>query len=376
MTTTKISSADYTDMFNLPSSTDIGKSTFQWEIEEESTDAATGEKEYAWTLNGWGRYLAYYKKLGIVKAKIDKKALWTVGQGFKINGNVLTRLINQRKLGIGKDTLTTILYNLDRVGQIAGDCFAEIIKDKSKRIINLKPLSPDSIRIIANEYGRIKRYEQISKIKGKEKRFETDQIFHISFSRIADEVHGISEIEGIEKGILMKEEAKTDIKTVFHRYVKPLLITQVDSDDTTRIAEFKTKLDRAVEFGENIIIPAGTVSMERMSIPQYSTLDPLPWVTKMEKEEMKALGVPSVILGASSPEDTEASSKIVYLAYEQLIKYRQRLWEENIKNQLGLKIKFNFSGSIEPSLIRDANKDGNKGGVMGPDKINPAKHTQ
>lgn len=88
---------------------------------------------------------------------------------------------------------------------------------------------------------------------------------------------------------------------------------------------------------------------------------------------MMAQGIPSIVLGSAGEEDTEASSKISYLSFEQLIKFRQQLWEENIKNQLGINIKFKFPASIAPELINDNKKDGPK---QTPDKINPTKQTQ
>ena len=62
-----------------------------------------------------------------------------------------------------------------------------------------------------------------------------------------------------------------------------------------------------------------------------------------------AEGVPEVILGHGE-ETTEATSKILYLAFQQMIEYNQLFLEEQLKLQLGLDIEFNFPASIEPSL--------------------------
>ena len=221
---------------------------------------------------------------------------------------------------------------------------AEIIRDSSGRLINLKPLNPGEIKIITNDVGQIKRYEQTTNIEaGKTiNKWQPENIFHILFNRIASSVHGFSEIIPIEETIKMLKEAKLDMKKVFHRYVKPLLITQVDTDDATEIAAFKAKLDAAMQKGENMIIPKDVANVDRVSIPQFSTLDPIPWIRNLTRETVVGQGVPQVVLGSSSEEDTEASSKIVYLAFEQSIKFRQMVWEENIRKQLNMDIKLEF----------------------------------
>ena len=78
-----------------------------------------------------------------------------------------------------------------------------------------------------------------------------------------------------------------------------------------------------------------------------------------------------IIMGGSSEDDTEASTKIVYLGYEQYIRFRQMVWEEQIKKQLGLEIKFKFPASIAPSLLEDNKKDGQ---LNKPMNVNPNKH--
>ncbi len=371
MPQTKIGSSDYTDMNSIPG---IPTTTFMWTVTPVTIDEATGQKEYEWQNNGWTEWLGYYWAIPQIAASVDRKAIWTVGQGFKSKGKGLTgaftRFRNSKKLGMGKESLTGIFYNLDRTGQIGGDVLAEIIKDSSGRLINLKPLNPATIKIIVDEFGIIKRYEQTSNTPGVIITFEPEEIFHIPFNRIASEIHGMSEIIPIEDTIKMLKEAKLDMKKVFHRYVKPLIISVLDSDDPAEIAAFKGKLDKAMELGENLIIPKDTVTMERMSVPQYSTLDPMPWIASLKKDQSLYQGVPEIVMGRSE-DTTEAASKMVYLAMEVYIKFRQTIWEEAIKNQLGLDLKFDFPASIQPDLLADNKKDGP---VNKPVNTNPTKH--
>ena len=82
------------------------------------------------------------------------------------------------------------------------------------------------------------------------------------------------------------------------------------------------------------IVPAETVKdIKTVSIPQYSTLDPLPWLRRLEEDFVKAEGVADVILGVASKEMTEASGKILYLAWENVVKANQRFLTEQINKK-------------------------------------------
>ena len=122
--------------------------------------------------------------------------------------------------------------------------------------------------ILSSDRGIIKGYEQNIISTGEKISFTTEDIFHLAWNRLGDECHGRSTIEKLEPIVLMRNEVMGDLKTVFHRYVKPLLITEADTDDETEIAALKVKLDNSVKNGENLIIPKGTVTIDRMSIPK------------------------------------------------------------------------------------------------------------
>jgi hypothetical protein len=154
----------------------------------------------------------------------------------------------------------------------------------------------------------------------------------------------------------MRQEAMNDLRVVFHRYVKPLWIFSVDTDDAAQVQAFKNKVDQTIEKAENLVVPKDTVaSIERISIPQFSTLDPLPWVQLLQREFLKAEGMPSIIMGGSG--GSEAESKILYLTWQQIIEFNQMFLEEQIKSQLGIDVKFQFPADIAPDINRDTSKD-------------------
>lgn len=307
----------------------------------------------------WSKWFGYYKTVPELQAVIDKKAIWTVGKGYKADKKTQETL--NRIRGCGIDTFDSITDNWVKTYTIGGDSFSEIIKNKRGELRNLKPLNPGSMSVLSSSRGIIENYEQLVLPKtkgeaGKIIKFKPDQIFHLAWNRLGDECHGRSTIEKLQEIIDMKNEAQQDIRIVFHRYVKPLLITQVDSDDETVISKLKAKLDNAVKNMENIIIPKDTIEIERISIPQYSTLDPLPWIQLLQQYFIAAEGVPEVILGYGR-DTTEASSKILYLAFQQNIEYNQLFLEQQIKAQLKLEVEFNFPENIAPEIATDIRKE-------------------
>ncbi|MEA1877261.1 MAG: hypothetical protein U9N86_10390 [Bacteroidota bacterium] len=327
-----------------------------------STDEDTSISSYT---TEWSKWYGYYKETPAYASLIDKKALWTIGRGFKAN-ETTTKILNNIK-GFGKDSFNTIMANGVRVYTLGGDFLAEKVMTKRKKLINLKPLNPGQWKIVANNKGILQYYEQIStetpeglSHNQKPLRLQLDQMFHLAWNRTADDIHGTGATEKLKETLDAFNEVINDQRIVFHRYVKPLLIFGIDTDDETEIATFKAKVETSVTNGENMIIPKDVVdSIQNISVPKYGTLDPLPWSKSLEKNFIKMEGIPSIINGIQS-ESSEAEAKIIYLAWQQVVEWNQLFLEEQIKSQLGLEVKFNFPASIAPELINDTKKKGTK----------------
>lgn len=346
MPQTDISSADYSA---LSTTMDAGTSYFS--VNTETTDANAGEKEYSWAMDDWSENLGYYKNIPELKSAIDAKAIWTMGNGFE--ADEATTILLYAIKGHGKDSFNTILTNQTRVKDIAGDSFAEIIRDKDEVLANLKPLDPSTIRIISNGKGIIKRYEQFEKVYNQTLRtFQPDEMFHLSRERIADEIHGISVIPSVKWIIDARNEAMADWKRVLHRNIDPLFIFHLDTDDTTQIAAFKAKNDAARASGENMYIPKGAVVPELVATATNASLNPLTWINQLNDYFYQAVNVPQIIIG-NSKEFTDASSKIAYLAFEQNIKAEQRYLEEQVLSQLNIDLELTFPAKLENEALSD-----------------------
>jgi len=373
MADTKISAIDNTDLSstnwdNMTQAGDVNVFTDQFKVGSLDTDGASGASESTYQPD-FTKWHGYYRTIPEFQAVVDKLASWSVGRGYKADNRTMKQLSKIK--GWGKDDFNSILENLLRTAFIAGDAFAEIIKDKAGRLINLKPLNPGSIRIIIDKKGMLKRYEQVAQVNNKKVLipFKKESIFHLAWDRIADEMHGIPIGEKLEPLIKMRNESMTDLKTAVHRNVVPVQIIPVDTDDATEIATVKAKWKQAYQKSEPIIVPKDTFDIKNMihfALPNSQTLDPLPWLQYLIRVFTTSSGVPEVVMGWAEGV-TEASSKIIYLAFQQTIERVQRWLEAALELQTGVKIDLEFPASIEPELVDDEKKDSD---VTNKDDIN------
>jgi len=329
---------------------DLKNTMVDFSVDSEITDAAQGDVEFKFQIEDWSKNLGYYKKIPELQTAVDAKANWTMGAGYE--ADVPTTILLNSITGNGKDSFNSIISNMVRTYTIAGDAFAEIIRDEDGVLINLKPLDPSSMIIVSSGKGIITGYEQSTKAKKPNKEFNKEDILHLSRKRIADEIHGISIIPAVEEIILAKNEAMTDWRKVLHRNVAPLIIWHLDTDDPTQIAAFKSKVDNAKNDGENMYIPKGVAIPEIVSTAQNATLNPLAWINQLGDYFFQTVNVPQIIVG-NAKEFTDASGKIVYLSYEQSVKGEQLYVEEQLLGQANIFIKLTFPASLQQEALSD-----------------------
>lgn len=329
-----------------------------WEITPKNTDGITQQDETEWINSKWSTYWGAFNEIADLKAALTMKTIWNVGKGYTADPE--TKVILDHISGWGKDSFDDILFNLDLISRIGGDAFAEIIRDEDSGIlINLKPLDPGSIKIIVDRKGIIKRYEQIDKTANKKviERFEPEEILHISNLRIADQIHGISEIEALESRIKANEENFEDLKKIMHRQARPMIMFKLGTDDDAKISAFVEKMDRATNKGENVYIPDddNAVSYEVVQVNVSNLV--LQWRDELRNSFFRAIGLPQIVPGASG-QSTESESKVIYLAFEQLVEQSQRKLEQQIWNQLQLRINLYPPATLSAELQNDNSKDG------------------
>lgn len=336
-------------------------------IESKQIEGVSSEGETDYVNPDWSTQLGIYKTIPEFKVAVDMRAIWTIGNEIEASPEV--KVILDHITGWGKDTFRGVLKNLLKTRRIGQDSFAEIIRAEDGTLLNLKPLDPSYIKVIYGSDGRLKRYEQISRYKGAaNKKFQPEEIFHLSNSRIADEIHGIADSDALKSIIEARKESFDDMRKLMHRYVKPIFKFMLDTDDEVKINAFVAKMEKITSNGENLYVPMKAVEQELISVPANSTLNPLPWQENLKNYFYQVVGMPQIIMG-SSGEFNESTAKIAYLAFEQSVKDEQADIIEQVWDQLALRIKLKFPASLRNELITDENKDAGQGMELQPNDV-------
>jgi len=266
------------------------------------------------------KWHGYYREIPELRAVINKLASWTFGRAIIADEKNKAKLDKIR--GHGKDTARGVLKNQWRVALITGDSFAHEVRDNQGRLTNVKPLN--KLTIVANSEGIIVGYED--EYHKDDKMYDPDEIYHLSYERIADEIHGIPFPEALERLILARNEGLSDLRELYHKIAFPTDIYEAETDDQTKLNDITATLNAAFKKRESVVIPAGVFKeIKKVATGQYATLDSLPYIQFLVRLFVTACGMPEVVMGWGA-ETTEASSKIIISAYE------QEIWDMKLYN--------------------------------------------
>lgn len=327
-----------------------------YDVDARVTDAATGQKETTYQNSEWSTQWGWFNSNPELHNAILMKAIWNVGKGY--NSDSTTKAVLDHITGWGKDTFEDVLFNMQVIKYVNGDSYAEIIRSDEGLIQNLKPLDPSTIRVVVDEKGIIKRYEQTSKNPQNKdvKKFEVEDILHFSNNRLADQIHGISVITALEDTLKADNESFKNAQTLSNRQARPLIMFKLGTDDETKIDTFVTKMDRALNNGENLYIPddSNSVSYDVVKVDLSAML--LQWRAEIRNRFYRALGLPLILFGTQG--STESGGKMEYLAHEQIFEKEQHEIERQIEQQLNIKIDLISPTSMLENLQQDASKDG------------------
>ena len=339
MANTDINSATITDLENQQP---------DYSVDTQQLDSPQDQDETSYYYTDFSKWLGYYKTIPELNQAIKALAIWTAGKGWTSDPETTVRL--KKITGWGEDTFQSIMENMIIVKKVNGDAFAEIIRNKEKKLINLKPLSPANLKVVVNRQGVVRRYEQINKSDGKTlRKFQPEDILHLCNDRIGDEIHGESVVAVCEEVILARNEAITDWRKVLHRNINPLKIFNIDEDDEPKLDTLKAKYHKMTKDYEAIFVPLGNMTVD---IPAVPLQNPTEWIRYLENFFYQAVGVPKIILGGSQ-EFTEASSKVGYLTFEQIYMREQRELEGDLWNQLALEVTFERPVSLKDQMVSD-----------------------
>lgn len=297
-------------------------------------DVSADQKENYWYNSDFNKYFGDYKNIAKIKNAINAYATWVLGKGYITVPR--TQVILDHISGWGEDTFNSVLWNMIVTKKINGDAYAQIIRDKkSNMIVNLIPMTPNFVRHVTNKKGRIIRYDYWNNSIWKE--FQPNEVLHLCNDRVVSEIHGVSAVQAVQWNIEATEEVKRA-----HRKMQlrngVVRVIEVDSDNTTKMANLKAQWKDAIEKGDVLILPKGVAEAKDFH-GQLDTNGVITWLKYLDDDFYMSIGVPRVIMGGETGA-TEAGAKVSYITFEPTYTRETTELEADLWNQLAIRIKF------------------------------------
>ncbi len=321
------------------STTDLTGTVTDFSVDPESLDyAAAGKKESFWYFSDATKNIGYLRSIPEWFSALKILAIWTSGLSYTLE-NKSDEVILGKVIGWGKDTFLSIIQNMIIFKKAIGDSFAEIIRNDTGTLVNIKPISPERVRLVLNPNSTLKAYD-IKQPNGKYKRMGLTKIFHLCNDRMADEVHGFDLTNTVQWVIDARHEALNDERMIRHRELA-LGILEIDEDNPTKREEIKKKYADSIKNGEVLVLPKGVAEIKDSGV---TPRDRLVYIQFLENFFYQACGVPRVM--ATSEGFTEAGGKVGFLTFQPVHANEQALLEADIWNQLAIRVKFNRPPSL------------------------------
>jgi len=332
------------------STTDFASGVPNVTIASKTTDGQYGSKENRWNNPDASKYYGYYYNVGEFRSAIESFAIRVLGWGYETL-NARDKVILDHVQGTGKDTFWGLIFNHLCVKKFNGDAYTQIIRDKDSGVlINMKSLDPKRITHVTNEKGLLSHY-MYSQGEGEEKRLELNEVLHSMNNRILDEPHGTAVTSAIEWVIEAMQESAKDQRRLMH--YSSVRVLYVDESDTTRLNQLKTELAAGIKNGNVLLLTCKPeeAKFEDLVVPPIDAF--IRYQSWLENKFYSELGISKVAIGGTTENNTEASAKTnVFITEPVWIKEITEL-EQDIWNQIGIKIKINKQPSLMDNMQSD-----------------------
>ena len=238
--------------------TDFTSQVADFIVEQKVLDSANTEAtETFWYFEKASTNFSYYLSIPEIFSAVNALATWSTGRGWTSEDQSMKSQL-EHVSGMGKDTFDQIMWNHEVVKVVVGDAFIEVKKGKSGIIVNMIPLSPERVRLVIGKNGLLKRYDvwNGSTWRGIKK----ENMLHSANKRIADQLHGQSQVEPTKFIIDARNEALADERIIKHRD-KALGIAYYTTNNEGKIAYANTQIEKAVNKGEMLGLPKDTAEI-------------------------------------------------------------------------------------------------------------------
>lgn len=329
-------------------------------IDPLQVDQAGDTGETTWMNTEWTQQWGDFNTQADLKTAITLKSMWLLGKGYTTDAKTQVEL--EFIKGMGKDTFYDIMLNQDIISRVGGDSYAQIVPGPDGITRNLIPLNPGKMRLVFGTKGNLKRYEYLT-TKGKKttvEKFKIEEIFQLSNFRLANQMHGISDIKALRKTIEADNESFVDTRKIMHHQAKPFILWKLKTDDQSRVNRFMARVDAARNISEDLAIPDDDAMISYEVIKLEPSASIFLWRDELRNKFYRNIMMPQIVPGAGG-QGTESDSKVIYMTHEQIVAYWQLQREKQIYQQLHIKLKFTPPASMTPDLAADEGKDLNTG---------------
>jgi hypothetical protein len=330
---------------NKATTTDFTNTVPNFIVESMALDIANadGSETFVYYDRATENY-GYYFNHPQVASPINSLATWGFGKGWTTEDREMEIML-KGITGDGKDTFDEIIWNQEVNKLIQGDSFAVIVRGDDQNLVNLVPVSVERVKTVYLG-AVIKRYEIWNGKKWVKKR--TQEIFHLRNKRIADQTKGTSLIQSNKNVYDAGIEAFEDERVIKHRD-KALGVVYYKTNNEGKITFANKQIENAVKKGEMVGLPEDTAKIE--PYPSKSSEDRQNWLQYVENLGYQTGGVPRSI--ATSDGTSEVGGKMGHVIFEPIYGKEQMDMENQLWNQISIKIKFNRPpslGGMEPEL--------------------------
>lgn len=324
-------------------------------VDQTQTDGPQSEDLTPWNFPDFTTNFGYYRDVPELRSAINAWATWVLGKGWTAGSR--DSVILESITGWGIDSFNEFMWNMLVMLKVNGDSFAQIMRSDDGTLINMKCLTPDRMTIQVAPNGRIKRYDYTDPEKKMEvHKFQPHEIFHLCNDRIGDEIHGNSIIKAIKWIIDSRNEAMEGYRRVSHR--STVRILYADEQDATILAGLGTTYKDAVNKGYVMIMPG------KRSDYDFDDLTPPPaeaflaWMRYLESSYYKALNMPKIAVGDAEG-IPESGGIMSYVTYEPQFNRAINFLQDNLWEQVGIRVKFTGPVSLAPTVgnTQDKNQD-------------------
>jgi len=339
--------ADYN--LNQATTTDFTNKVPDFIVESMSLDIANsdGSETYVYYDKAPENF-GYQFRHPQVASPLNAICTWAYRQGYTTTDKQM-EVILPKIDGNGKETFSTIIWNHGNVKLGHGDAFCNIIRNNNGTLVNMINISPERVKTVF-EGSRIKRYEIWNGKKWVKRKI--NEIFHSMSKKLGDSTKGTGQIQSNKNVNDAMIEAFEDERVIKHRD-KALGIVYYQTNNAAKISYANKEIEKAVKNGEMVGLPEGTAKIE--PYPSKSSEDRQNWLTYVENLGYQTGGTPRSMV--TSDGTSEVGGINGHLIFEPIYGAEQLDMENELWQQVAIKIKFNRPPSLAPKTQENAEKN-------------------